>query len=263
MVDGETIPVSVVNEIMTFESTKYSAIKDVPREVSAVMSPPINIIAKEAGGSANRDRGYTLKTTTTIPGVDSLCKVESLSGGTDPQTVEQYRAEVLHFLANPQAPFNVANIIASIVKAVPSVKGRVWVKGGEVVEGTVVVYAINSTFTLSAAEMTNIRSVVEGMRPAQMRPENIAVMQPEIADIEVVIKDLSPSDDTMKDEVTKNIRSLFSTDLFEKAITKQNIESVVYRTTNGKQRVQSFSVVKGRVIAANGVFCRLSDVKFT
>jgi len=263
MVDGETIPVSVVNEIMTFESTKYSAIKDVPGEVSAVMSPPINIIAKEAGGNANRDRGYTLKTTTTIPGVDSLCKVESLSGGTDPQTIEQYREEVLHFLANPQAPFNVANIIDSVVKAVPSVKGRVWVKGGEVVEGTVVVYAINSTFTLSASEITNIRSVVEGMRPAQMRPENIAVMQPEVADIEVIIKDLSPSDDTMKDEVTKNIKSLFSTDLFEKAITKQNIESVVYRTTNGKQRVQSFSVAKGWVTVANGVFCKLSDVKFT
>lgn len=263
VIGGVTVPVSVSNGVMEFESSRYTSVASVPKEVTVIMSAPINVVAREAGGNANRPRGYSLKTTTTVPGVDSICKVESLSGGTDPQTVEQYRAEVIHFLANPQAPFNVANIIDSVTKAVPSVKQHVWVKGGEVAEGTVVVFAMNSTFTLTATEMTNITGVVEGMRPAQMRPENITVAVPTIHTKEVVIKDMLPADDTMKDNVTKNIESLFRADLFEKGITKQNIESVIYRTTNGKQRVQSFIVEAGECAARTTGFWKLTGVKFT
>ena len=260
VIDGVPTNVSISNGNIIFESTKYK-VGDQP-SVNISDSSAINVVATSKGDSSNKPHGYVLKLSTTLPGIDSLCNSYEISGGDDPETLEQYRARVLHSLSQPQAPFNVAHIIHAVYDAVPSIK-HIWIKGGEVAEGVVAVYALNSKLTLTSSERNTITGILDGMRPAQMKPDNIRVTAPSIHNTEVVIRDIFPADDTMKNEVTKNVETLFRADLFEKGITKQNIESVIYRTTNGNQRVESFVVDAGQCSPVTAGFWKLTGVKFT
>ena len=75
------------------------------------------------------------------------------------------------------------------------------------------------------------------------------------------VEDLSPSDEEMKDEVRKNIEYLFDVDLFEKGIKQEDIESMIYRTERGLERVESFNVLEGECLSEPHTFWKLGKRK--
>ena len=60
-----------------------------------------------------------------------------------------------------------------------------------------------------------------------------------------------------------NIEYLFETDLFEQGMAAEAIESVIYRTELNGQRVQSFELISGAVVATDETFWKLGTVSFT
>lgn len=221
----------------------------------------VAVFSSVSGVEANRSFGDRLKTKVTIAGINKDAGVLSLSGGKDAENVEDYRKRVKFFMANPQAPFSENHIKALVLENVPTLK-YAWVKGGEVESGRVKVYIINNEYNLTQAENVSAKNLVETIRPAQMKSELITIGLPVVRVQDVVIKDLLPFSEEMKEEVRKNIEYLFSVDLFERGIKLADIESTVYRTTRGLERVESFTVLAGSFLAESRTFRRLGNVVF-
>ena len=155
--------------------------------------------------------------------------VVGIAGGKDDETVEQYRARVKDFLANPQAPFNANNIKAVILNAMPTIK-NVWVKGGEIVDGKVTVFAVDENNSLTRTESERVVELVRGIKSAQTRDEYIKAGAPILKTKDVVISGLKPYNEKMREQIRKNISYLFSGDMFERGMTRNEIESMIYRT---------------------------------
>lgn len=221
----------------------------------------VAVTSDVSGEVGNRSFGAVLKSKVTIDGINNEAGVLVLAGGKDAENVEDYRKRVKYFMANPQAPFNKNNIKALLLKNIPSFK-YVWVKGGEVEDGKVKVYIFNAELNLTQEEAKLARDLLETIKPAQMKPDYIEIGMPLVRTQNVVIQDIIPSDEQMQEEVRKNLEFLFSVDLFEKGIKKEDIESIVYRTVNGLQRVESFKVIEGECLPIAYSFWKLGDITF-
>ena len=221
----------------------------------------VSVFSNESGEQANRSFGDKLKTKVTIAGINKEAGVLVLSGGKDAEKVEDYRKRVKFFMANPQAPFSVNNIKMLLLENMPTLK-HVWVKGGEVEDGKVKVYIVNGEYSITQDEISLAKKLIESIRPAQMKPDFIEVNLPIVKTQDVVIENLLPASEEMKEEVRKNIEYLFSVDLFEKEIKQADIESTIYRTERGLERVSSFSVLAGSFLSESITLRKLGNVIF-
>ncbi len=215
----------------------------------------------DAGAVGNIGFGGKLKTKVTIAGLNRDVWVVGIEGGRDEETVEQYRARVKDFLANPQAPFNENNIKAVILNAMPTIK-NVWVKGGELMDGRVRVFAVNENNSLTRNELERVVELVRGIKSAQTRDEHIEASIPILKTENVVIRGLKPSNEKMREQITKNISYLFSGDMFERGMTRNEIESMIYRTEVNGERVEEFIVEEGFFSATPYTLWQLGKVVF-
>lgn len=220
-----------------------------------------NVIASEAGADYNRALNDVLKLKITIAGVNTECGALQISGGVDDEDVEAYRKRVIYFKSNPQAPFSKPNIIATNIDRLKTLK-YVWVKGGEVVDGTVQVIAINNDYGLTAYEISEIAKNTKAIAPANLDTTAITVTSATVQNVDVVIEGLTPSSDGLQQEVKKNIEYFFANDMYEKTITQANLEAIIYKTTNGAETVESFTLVSGWQTATTNTFWKLNNVVF-
>lgn len=225
------------------------------------MSDDMPVRCLDAGVVGNIEFGDVLKTKITISGLDREVSVVGVSGGLNEEGVEEYRLRVKDFLSNPQAPFNENNIKSVVLNAMPTVK-NVWVKGGELEDGKVKVFAVNKSNALTQNESERVIELVKGIKPVQTRDEYIDAGVPIVKTKNVVIKGLKPSNEKMKEQVRKNIEYLFSADMFERGMAKSEIESMVYRTEVGGERVEEFTVQEGYFSASQYTLWQLGSVTF-
>lgn len=215
----------------------------------------------ESGILGNRNLSDELKTKTTITGINKELGVINISGGEDAEAVEVYRDRVKYWLSNPQAPFSENHIRDFLLNGIPTLK-YVWIKGGDLEEGKVKIFVLNQSDSLNQEEADKVIELVIVIKPAQMNPDFITTLVPTVNTTDVVIADLLPNHDEMKNEVRKNIEYLFNTDTFEKGISVNRIESTIYGTEFLGERVTSFSVVSGGFIATIDTYWKLEDVVF-
>ena len=244
----------------TFEASGISHGENV--NVDVYVSALVDVRCNVAGAMGNLPFGEVLKMKKTAVGIDKECGVISIQGGLDDEDVEDYRARVLHDMANPRAPFNDNDIKKQVRDNVPTLK-YVWVKGGDDEASKVKVFALNSNGGLTATELERVRDTLQDIKPAQMKAENITSGLPVLKLKTVVIADLLPAHDEMKDEVRKSIEYLFEQDLFEKGVAQSEIESVVYRTSYRGREVESFTVSEGSCAGEPYTVWVLDDVQFT
>jgi len=259
VVNGVSKRATSSNEAFSFEAGGLVDTEAVTVRVNK--SGLVSVKCAEAGLSGNRSLSDKLKTKVTVQGLNKELGVVSIEGGKDAESVEDYRQRVKHWYANPQAPFSVNNIRAVLLEEVPTLK-YVWVKGGEVEDGHVKVFVINKEYGLTAEESGRVVELVQGLRPAQMRPDYIETGLPIINTTDVVIENLSPSHEEMKEQVRKNIEFLFDTDMFERGMSHDEIESMVYRTELNGERVTSFDIHSGQCSPQPYTFWRLGHVVF-
>jgi uncharacterized phage protein gp47/JayE len=229
--------------------------------VTRKYSDVIAATAVKSGAKGNRLKSELLKLSVTLPGVDDA-RVSVMNGGRDVEPTEEYRLRVKQFLSKPNAPFSKSDISQTIINAVPNLK-YAWVKGGELERGKVKVFIMNHDFEASAEEQADALTATQSIRPAQMPEDSVTVTDADVRKIDVVINNLTPPTAELEEEVRRNIKHIFNTDLFEKGITTQQIESAVYRSEYSRQRVQSFTVESGSCARVSGVFWKLSNVNFT
>lgn len=219
-------------------------------------------IADVAGTAGNRDLNDVLKTKTTISGINSEVGVLSIAGGIDDENVEDYRQRVIDFFANPQSPFSKTNIIAVNKERISTLK-YVWVKGGEVVDGTVEVIAINKSYGLTAQEVTELQNNTLAIAPAQVDGATaISVRSADVVEYDITISNLLPASVGLRDAIEKNLKYYFDKDTFEKDITQASIEAVIYQTKNGAESVASFTLVGGWSTATEYTIRKLRNVVY-
>ena len=249
IIDGETIQ---------FEAGILATGSAVEIKVSNALA---NVVADEAGIAGNRVLNDVLKLKITIAGVNTEFGALQISGGADDEDVEAYRQRVMFFMSNPQAPFSKPNIIATNLERLSTLK-FVWVKGGEVVDGTVQVISINNDYGLTAYEIDEISKNTKAIAPANLDTTAITVTNATVTSVDVVIEDLLPSSSGLQNEIRKNIEYFFDNDMYEKEITRSNLEAIIYRTTNGAEVVESFTLVSGWQTGVLNTFWKLDNVIF-
>lgn len=215
----------------------------------------------EAGVVGNSNFGGKLKTKVTIPNLNRDVFVTGVAGGLDEESVDEYRLRVKDFLSNPQAPFNENNIKSVVLNAMPTIR-NVWVKGGELEDGKVKVFAVNEGNGLTRTESERVVELVKGIKSVQTRDEYIEAGAPIVKTQNVVISGLEPSGEKMKEQVRKNIAYLFSADMFERGMSQSEIESMIYRTEVGGERVEEFSVEEGAFSPSQYTLWQLGSVTF-
>ena len=215
---------------------------------------PVPVQAIKPGSIGNKALSANLQTKLKVTGINQSLGVVSITGGLDEEDTENYRKRVKYFLANPQAPFNVENIKHEIISQVPDIV-YVWVIGGEETPGFVEVFVAGrelktDTTTISAFDKKQALDVVQQLRPPNLPPARITVSEPTYLKAVVEITNLVPSNEQLKTEITKNLRSLFSSSgLFNKGLTADAIKSAIYRSESASERVQSFTLSSGAIVA--------------
>jgi len=224
-----------------------------------------SVIADKEGIEGNRVLNDVLRLKTTLEDVNTEAGVVEIIGGIDDEDVEDYRQRVIYFKANPQAPFSAPNIEAKIKDENNTIR-FVWVKGGEVVEGEVNAVCLNKDYGLTTNESTNALASMVSIKSASTAENALSTSVPTVQGFDIVIENLLPASDGLKEQIEKNLRYYFleskDADFYEKEITAGNIESTIYKTTNGAEETQSFTLVSGSQISEENKFWKLENVIF-
>ena len=224
-----------------------------------------SVVAGEAGIVGNRDLNDVLKLKITIAGVNTELGALQISGGVDDEDVEVYRQRVIYFKSNPQAPFSKQNIVATNKERLKTIK-YVWVKNNDddvtIDDGEIRVIALNDDLGLTAYEIDEITKNTKAIAPANFASTGITTTSATVIGVDIVIQDLTPSSSGLQDEVRKNIEYFFDNDMYEIAVTQQNLEAIIYKTTNGAETVASFTLVSGWQVATDNTFWKLDNVIF-
>ena len=224
-----------------------------------------SVVASEAGEIGSRVLNDVLKLKITIEGVNTELGALQISGGVDDEDVEAYRQRVIYFKSNPQAPFSKQNIIATNKKRLSTLK-YVWVKNNDddatIADGDIRVIAINNDLGLTAYEISEISKNTKAIAPANFASTGVETTSASVVGVDVVIESLTPSSDGLQNEIRKNIKYFFDNDMYEKAITQSNLEAIIYKTTNGAEVVDSFTLVSGWQTATDNTFWKLDNVIF-
>ncbi len=219
----------------------------------------VPIVAEDSGIIGNRDLNDVLQLKITIDGVDKEVGVILVAGGKDEEGVKDYRIRVQDFIRNPQSPFNDNNIEYVTKNSVRTLK-YVWVESP--IEGEVQVVALNENYGLTAGEVEAIKVAVKAIAPAQMDTTAISAVLPTVTSVQVVIEDLYPASEGLQNEVEKNIKYIYETDMYEKGISSSLLEATIYKTTSGAEEVESFTLVSGNTVATDNTFFKYTGTTF-
>jgi hypothetical protein len=263
LINGISKQITVIDEnTIQFDSDE---LQNGDAVILIVQRAVANVIASDAGADFNRSLNDVLKLKVTIAGVNTELGVLQISGGKDDESVEDYRKRVMEFMANPQAPFSKPNIRYVNKKKLSTLK-YVWVKNNDddnaIKDGEIKVVALNNDYGLTAYEIEQITKNTLSISPANFTSTAISVTNATVENVDIVIQDLSPASDGLRNEVKKNLQYFYDADMFEKTITQANLEAIIYKTTNGAETVESFTLVSGWKTAENYKFWKLNDVIF-
>lgn len=259
LVNGERKQITIVDgDTIQFEAGTLVTGNAVEIVVNQAL---VTARAQEAGEAENRALNSVLKIKKTIDGVNQDLGVVAITGGVEAEDVEDYRERVQFFLANPQSPFSEPHIVANIKDNLETIKFS-WVEGGEFIDGEVTVVAMNYDYGLTAGELNDILTKTALIKPANL---DVASMHATVATVSannVTIADLLPASSGLQAEIKKNIEYFFNGDMYERDITKGNLEAIIYQTVNGAERVESFTLVDGQQTETVRTFWKLSNVVF-
>ena len=263
LINGTSKQITVIDDVnIQFESGN---LQNGDAVTIIVYRAVVSVIADIAGEASNRVLNDVLKLKTTINGVNTELGVLQIDGGKNDEDVESYRARVMQFLSNPQAPFGKSNIKYVNMIKIKSLK-YLWVKNNNddntIEDGEIKIVALNNDYGLTAYEIEQIIKFTLSIAPANFSNTAVTATNAIVENFDITIQDLSPASDGLKNEVKKNLQYFFDADMFEKTITQANLEAIIYKTTNGAEKVESFTLIDGWKTAENYKFWKLNNVIF-
>ena len=214
-----------------------------------------NVTAQETGERGNLEFNTELENSVTTT---TTSRVLEIGGGEFVESLEEYRLRVKFRLTNPIAPFNKNNVI-DVVLGLRNIDAC-WVK----LEGeNVRIFAVNKTTSLREEEKDEITDVLLDILPANLH-ENV-ILRPKAPDliyINIDISDFEPYVHSLTQAVKRNLLYAFKDYYFEKEVTRQAIESVIYNTTVDGMRVTSFTLNTDGIPAIDNTLSIVTNVSF-
>ena len=230
-----------VHEITVVDNTSFTFAVD-----ASAVTPATGAITAEstklftsvtsvtAGSDTNLGAGAALTLQNATVDIDNTAYVSytGIEGGTDDQTLEEYRSEVLEAWQNPLAHFNEADITrqANTVNGVT----RVWVQRITPSVGDVTVYFTrdnDADIFPSGPEVDAVVDTIGEIIPANTDPANVYISGPTPVTVNFVFSTLTPDSTTMRQAVTDSLDDYFRTDTnVGQELTQEQLSAAILNT---------------------------------
>ena len=237
-------------------------------------SATVDVKSNDFGLETNQDSGVILTFNATVEGVSSDTTVlfSKVTGGTDIQSDEAYRAEVIDAYRNPTSTFNVA----AIEKKMKEVSGitRVWVEEIIPAVGQVTVYFVRDedeiTIIPDSGEVTTAKTNLLEIKPANTSDDDVIVAAPTAVSTAFTFSSsggIVPDTTTMRTAVTANLEAFFSDKVtVGTSVPQVAYESAIYNTIDPEtgNTITSFSLdaPTGDITIASGELPTLGSVTY-
>ncbi len=229
----------------------------------------ISITSVDFGQSTNLEDGQELRFQSPIVGVDDTAIVteNTVSGGTDAETLEELQARTLERKRNPIALFN-SSAIRAQARLVAGVT-RVFVQEITPARGQTTIFFMrdgDSDPTPSGEEVETVRQAILEIKPAHVSDNDVIVLAPEPLPVDFSFFDLQPDTPAMRLAVTNNLRQYFDeqTDV-GRDIDEDVLRSVIINTidlTNTLLQTFELNSPSSDIQVSSGQIAILGDVDF-
>lgn len=216
----------------------------------------VEVEATTTGQETNVDSGSDLAITNTIPGSESLGLVTwgGLTGGTDAETEDSFRARVLEALGTDYGMFT-KDEIEIVAKTVPGVT-RVMVRRATigatngVAEGQVKIGFLRDNDAgsplPSAQEVDDVKDqILSLILPAHTAPEDVIVMSPPPMAVDFEFSAIYPDTPGMRRSIEANLKQFFREAIeWGEDVTEDDYRCAILNAydTETRQRLRSFSL---------------------
>ncbi len=197
--------ITIGNILQTSSGVYY---KTTTETILTSTTATVDVEAIEAGASGNIEAGASLAFTKAIAGINSEASVVSISAGAD----EEIEASLLYrLLLHKQEPPHGGDK-SDYEKWALSVAGvtRAWSAPQEAGVGTVTVRIMSDETTTNGIPteelISNVAEYIETVRPATVK--RIFVVAPIADPLNIIISDVSPSTETVKNAIKSEIADL-------------------------------------------------------
>lgn len=264
-----TFPITVTGEdTLTYQITGTPATPATGTITATFSTASVEVQSSETGADKNLGSGAKISLKTPIVGVNNDAYVQFLkiSGGTDEETIDEYRIRVLEAYANPISNFNDSDIIR-VAKSIPGVT-RVWVFDATPIAGECETYFTrddDDDIIPDPTEIQTVKDEVLKIKTAPMRDEDVHVLAPTKVQVDFVFTALDPDSQALRDAIEDNLEQLFkdvpnvSDDLIEDAY-----RSAIYQTLNPEtgEFVKTFtlSAPSGDITVGDGELAVLGNI---
>lgn len=221
-----------------FEVTGTPATPATGTITSTSITASLEVQSTIFGQTANLPAGEALTIATPILGVNTNGYIQfgQISGGTDIEDDEDYRARYLETYRDQPALFNVATIIAT-AKTISGVT-RVFVEEITPAPGQVTVYFTrdnDESIIPSAGEVADVKAALDAIKPAHMETDDLIVAGPIPNPVDFVFTSLVPNNTTMQASIQANLDQFFR----ERTVVGEDIftyayESAIYQTVDSE-----------------------------
>lgn len=205
----------------------------------------IEIESIDKGQEVNALGGSELTVATPISGVDtSFVQFDELTGGTDEETDEDFRARAIEKKQNPNVAFNVAEIITQ-AKKVAGVT-RVWVNEITPAIGQVTIYFTRDNDDdqiPSSSEVSAVKTSILLRKYAVTDDSDVIVSAPTPISVPITFSSLSPNTTEMRNAITLSLQDFFKTQTNEgENLPKTQLESIIYQTVDNSGNTPIFTL---------------------
>lgn len=218
-----TKTVTVISDItVTFlvsENTTSPATGDI---TSLYYTTSISVQSVDNGSNTNLSSGATLSLQSPITSVNDNAYVDlnGLTGGTDTETEDNYKARIADEWANPVTNFNITSI-SKQAKAVDSVT-RVFVlratdglinsNYNSNQSGFVTIYCVKDdadSIITTSVDNANIKTSIMSIAPMDVATINVNVLSLIAVPVDFTFSSITPDTTTMRTAIQENIREFF------------------------------------------------------
>lgn len=218
----------------------------------------VEVESQDSGQDVNIVAGGVLTLSTPIVNVDNTVYVQfsEVSGGTDEESDEDFRARIIFKIQNP-APPNSETDIENRAKEVSGVT-RVWVFSATPASGQITTYFVrddDDNIIPSSGEVDAVKDKLLERKPAHMSNADFIVSAPTPVSINITFSSLSPNTTEMRNAINANLDDFFRSDNDVSVdITLLDIENTIYNTIDdlGNRPVFALSLPSGDTTINDG-----------
>lgn len=231
----------------------------------------LNVISQEPGQDKNLAPNASILIGTPIANVnnEAFTQFSEVSGGTDDETDEDFRARIIDAWRNPVANFNVA-AIDKRVREVPGVT-RVFIDEITPAVGDVRITFLrdrDASIIPSQKDVDDVEAAVIDIKPAHMSNDSVVVLAPVAVPVDFNLIELVPDSEAMRTAIEESLDELFR----QRTTVGEVLEEDAYRSaifntisTESFETVESFdlSVPAGDIPIASGEIPDLRTISYT